>query len=238
MRKRDLTREDLKASLFHAEPGVSIYCGDSRDILPQLVCPNTTYCLEMCDGRCEPHVLVSDPPYGIAHKTDYASRSRCARSRTYPPMYGDDKPFDPAWLLALGWPTILWGANYYASRLPDSSGWLVWDKERPDDLDQATCELAWTNCIKGVRRFRYLWNGMMRAAPEDLVHPTQKPVALMRWVLSLQWLPAGVVVDPYMGSGSTLVAAKDVGRRVIGVEIEPRYCEIAVRRLRQEVLAL
>ena len=93
-----------------------------------------------------------------------------------------------------------------------------------------------TNYVKGVRRFRWLWNGMMRASREDLVHPTQKPEALMRWCLRLRWTPPGAVVDPYMGSGTTIVAAKDVGRRAIGIEIEEKYCEIAVKRLRQEVL--
>jgi len=120
--------------------------------------------------------------------------------------------------------------------LPPQSGWPVWDKERPDDLDQATCELAWTDCVKGVRRFRHLWNGMMRASHEELVHPTQKPEALMLWCLSTRWTSTGDVLDPFMGSGTTLRAAKDLGRRAIGIEIEERYCEIAARRLSQEVL--
>jgi DNA modification methylase len=214
----------LRDYLFHEEPGITLYCGDCRDVLPLI----------------EADVIVTDPPYGIAHPTDYASRQRAALApcRDYPSIVGDAEPFDPAWLLALGVPMLLWGANHYASRLPDSGGWLVWDKMRPDTLDQATCELAWTNYVKGVRRFRYLWNGMIRAGQEDLMHPTQKPVALMRWALGLPWTPPGAVVDPYAGSLSTLIAAKDLGRPAIGIEIDPRYCEIAVKRLRQEVLAL
>jgi len=138
----------------------------------------------------------------------------------------------------LGLPTVLWGANHYASRLPDASGWLVWDKERPDDLDQATCELAWTNFVKGVRRFRFMWHGMLRLTDEPLEHPTQKPVELIKWILGLRWTPDGVILDPYMGGGSTLRAAKDLGRQAIGIEIEEKYCEIAARRLAQEVLPL
>lgn len=189
----------LRDYLFYEEPGITLYCGDARKVLPMLVTPPcTSFCLEACTGTCadRPMVIVTDPPYGIGHPTDYASRGRgsLAGSRdygkpvwnhphanNYPMIVGDHEPFDPAWLLALTLPMILWGANHYASRLPDASGWLVWDKERPDDLDQATCELAWTNYVKGVRRFRWLWNGMMRASKEDLVHPTQKPEALMRW---------------------------------------------------------
>jgi site-specific DNA-methyltransferase (adenine-specific) len=211
---------------YYESGGITIYHGDCREIVPSLGFGG---------------VVLADPQYGIGHPTDYASRRRgaLAACKDYLPVRGDDGPFDPRWLLNIGVARILWGANHYASRLPDSGGWLVWDKERPDDLDQATCELAWTDCIKGVRRFRHLWNGMMRASEKaPLQHPTQKPVALMRWCLSFPWTPAGDVLDPYMGSGTTLVAAKDCNRRAIGIEIEERYCEIAARRLDQEVLNL
>jgi site-specific DNA-methyltransferase (adenine-specific) len=222
---------------YYEEDGITIYHGDCREILPMLD-------LSEC-------VIVADPPYGIGHPTDYASRGRGSlagsrdygkpvwnhpRSNNYPMIAGDAEPFDPAWLLALGRPMILWGANHYASRLPDASGWLVWDKERPDELDQATCELAWTNYVKGVRRFRWLWNGMMRASKEDLVHPTQKPLALMTWCLSLRWTPPGTVIDTHMGSGTTLEAAKLLGRKAVGIELEESYCARAVARLRQSVL--
>jgi site-specific DNA-methyltransferase (adenine-specific) len=79
---------------------------------------------------------------------------------------------------------------------------------------------------------------MIRAGKEDLVHPTQKPVALMRWCLTLPWTPTGTILDPYMGSGPVLIAAKQLGRRAIGIEIEEKYCEIAVKRLSQEILPL
>lgn len=200
--------------------GIVIYHGDCREILPHL--PKVD-------------LVLTDPPYGINHPTNYAARGRggLAACQDYPPVFDDDKPFDPTFLLK--WPCILWGANYYAQLLPPVSGWLVWDKERPDDLDQATCELAWTNFVKGCRRFKFLWNGCMRAGKEALAHPTQKPEALIKWCLILKWTPPGVVCDPYMGSGTTLRAAKDLGRKCIGIEIEEKYCEIAARRLQQEV---
>ena len=183
-------------------------------------------------------LILTDPPYGIAHPTDYKSRGRgnLADCTDYPLVLGDDQPFDPALILSLNKPTLLFGANYYAERLPASSGWILWDKLRPDDLDQASAEVAWTNFVKGVRVFRYLWNGMLRAGNEKLEHPTMKPAALWRWVLDLRWTPPGIVCDPYMGSGTTLRAAKDSGRQAIGIELSEEYCEIAAKRLSQEVL--
>ncbi len=208
---------------YYEHAGITIYHGDCREIAPALVFAG---------------IVLSDPPYGIAHPTDYATRKRAnlAACTDYAMVHGDETPFDPRWLLTLGVARILWGANWYANLLPAKGGWLVWDKERPDDLDQATCELAWTDCVKGVRRFRFLWHGMIRAGQETLVHPTQKPEALMGWCLSLPWTNEGDVLDPYMGCGPTLTAAKRLGRRAIGIEIEERYCEIAARRLSQDVL--
>lgn len=209
--------------VYYQDKFCTIYHGDCLEIMPEL----------------EPVGLVlTDPQYGINHPTDYHSRGRgnLATCRDYPKVYGDDKPFNPQPLLNLQKPLCLWGANYYADKLPVSSGWLVWDKKRPDILDQATVELAWTNFIKGARRFVYLWNGMLRAGNDVLFHPTQKPIALMKWILGLKWTPTGTILDPFMGSGTSLVAAKQLNRHAIGIEIEEKYCEIAVRRLAQEVL--
>jgi hypothetical protein len=153
---------------------------------------------------------------------------------------GDDEPFDPTFLLDLGLPTVLFGANHYADRLPARRGWLVWDKRDGDGpTDQSDAEMAWTNVLSVVRVFSARWRGAMRQGREQIEgrqHVNQKPVALMAWVLSL--VPAGAVLDPFAGSGSTLVAAKEAGRRAIGIEIEERYCEIAANRCRQEVLGL
>jgi len=206
---------------YYEHAGITIYHGDCREILPTL-----NY-----------DVLLTDPPYGIAHPTDYAARGRgnLAKCSDYAQVFEDDVAFDPLHLMTPA-STIIWGGNYFADKLAPVSGWLVWDKERPHELDQATAELAWTNCVKGVRVFRHLWNGMMRASENGpLSHPTQKPVALMKWCLQLRWVNQGTVCDPYIGSGATLRAAKDLGRRAIGVEIEERYCEIAAKRMSQEV---
>lgn len=196
-------------------------------------------CRELVGVELNGDLVLTDPPYGISHPTDYNKRGRgnLAKCSDYAPVHGDNEPFDPSlWLTR---PAILWGGNHYASRLPDSPGWLVWDKERPDTIDQSTCELAWTNCIKGVRRFRYLWNGCMRDGQDVLVHPTQKPVALFTWCLTLRWtIDKQIIVDPYCGSGSVLRAAKDLRRQAIGVDIVEKYCEEAAKLMSQEVLQL
>jgi DNA modification methylase len=203
---------------YGPKDGITIYHGDCRELI----------------GSLDANVVVTDPPYGIAHPTDYLRRGRSnlARCSDYPKVHGDDKPFDPEPLLHF--PAILWGANHYASRLPDSSGWLVWDKLRGDDLDQSRAELAWSSCHRGVRLFTHRWDGFLRQTERgENYHPTQKPVALMTWVLSFT---EGTILDPYMGSGPVLVAAALAGRRAIGIEIEEKYCEIAAKRLGQRVL--
>lgn len=186
-------------------------------------------------------LLVTDPPYGIGEAAGKnASRVSLAMPRDYGNQDWDDRPVDPA-TLSLCVSSAIWsivfGGNFYA--VPPSSCWLVWDKDRSGDF--ADCELAWTNLNKAVRRIRYRWNGMLQenmAAKEAREHPTQKPVQVMKWAI-LQ-APDSVVrvVDPFMGSGSTLVAAKVLGKVAIGIEREERYCEIAARRLSQEVLPL
>ena len=199
-----------------------IYHGDCREIVPTI---DTAGML-----------VLADPPYGINHPTNYGERGRAGIVGRYPmsahnysPVYNDDSPFDPRWLLDIGAARILWGANYYAHLLPPQSGWLVWDKERPDSLDQSTCELAWTDCVKGVRRFRHLWHGMARPMHEPFLHPTQKPVELAARAIGNH--DAKTVADYFVGSASTIVAAEQTGRLCRGIEIAPKYVAVALERL-------
>ncbi len=211
---------------YYNHAGITIYHGDCREIVPSLSVPD---------------LIVADPPYGIALETAYRlrGRGRLAQCIDYPEIVGDKFDFDPLFLLALDVPTVLWGANYFGHQLPKSSGWLVWDKRcgRMQN-DQADGELAWTNFVKGVRIFQHEWNGFRRDSEiGEHYHPTGKPVELYRWFLQLRWTPTGTILDPFMGSGTTLRAAKDLGRKAIGIEIEERYCEIAAKRMAQEVFS-
>jgi DNA modification methylase len=216
-----------------AASGIVIYHGDCRDVLPTL-------------GAVD--LALTDPPYGIDLDTANHRRKRTAlaNANDYPPIYGDDEPFDPSHLL--GYPRlILFGANHFASRLPESPSWLVWSKtaglqsKRAFGFnDNADAELIWTNLGGPVRILGHQWIGLMKASEngERRVHPTQKPVALIRWLVEHFSNPGDIILDPYMGGGSTLKACLESGRRAIGIELEERYCEIAAKRLQQAVLPL
>ena len=204
---------------YYEDDHVTIYHGDSREIVDDLSFD----------------VIVMDPPYGINLDTS-AGRPN---SNEYRPVYGDDEPFDPALWLELDKPTIMWGANHYASRLPDVKGWLAWDKATKNNRNMISAEIefAWSNVGPRPLCFRHSWFGYMRDSERgESYHPTQKPVALMEWCVGLT--PEGVVLDPYMGAGPTLRAAKNLGRKAIGIEIDEAYCEIAAKRMGQEVLDL
>ena len=212
---------------YYEQDGITIYHGDCREIMPSLAPVD---------------LVLTDPPYGIgADRNLRANKQHGAAavpSRDYGEGGWDVAP--EAALIALtvcaGKSAIVWGGNYFT--LPPSAGWLVWDKDNGTN-GYADCELAWSNLPIACRRRRHRWMGMLQEYAgddkEDRVHPTQKPLPLMRWCLEL--VPDAVtILDPFMGSGTTLRAAKDIGRKAIGIEIEERYCEIAAKRMAQGVL--
>lgn len=220
---------------FYKEKGVVIYHGDARELLPRLAPVD---------------LLCTDPPYGLGaarrnfggtsvkrHMTGICS-GKAVPKRDYGDSAWDDVPVDHETLekaMALAPWQIIFGGNYF--NLGPARCYLVWDKLR-GETRYADAELAWTNLDRAVRVIRWKWNGFLQQHPEDKeqrYHPTQKPLPVMLWALR-QAPPAEVVLDPFMGSGTTLVAAKQLGRKAIGIEIEEKYCEIAVDRLAQEQL--
>ena len=223
---------------YYQHAGITIYHGDCREILPTL--PKVD-------------LVLTDPPYGIGESSrKNATRGkpfggkpegRNTRGTAIPPTdYGvyewdNERASDDRILLALGLAdqAIVWGGQYFSGILTPNAKWLVWDKLNSGDF--ADCELAWTSLPGAVRIFRHMWNGMLRDSERDCsrVHPTQKPIALMKWCLSFA-PDTKTVIDPFCGSGSVLVAAKATGRQAIGIEIEEKYCEVAAKRLSQEVL--
>lgn len=178
--------------------------------------------------------VVSDPPYGIAYAHS-GGGGKLARSTAFAhkSIIGDDQPFDPS--MWINQPAILWGGNHFADQLPASQSWLIWDKRCADySNDQADSEMAWTNLGFPARMFRHVWNGMLRG-PESKtprVHPTQKPIALMEWCLGFV-KDAATILDPFMGSGTTLVACQKLGRAGTGIEIDPDYFDVACKRVEE-----
>jgi site-specific DNA-methyltransferase (adenine-specific) len=177
-------------------------------------------------------VVVSDPPYGIAHKHSGKAKGKWTRANS-DAIEGDAQEFDPAPILVA--PAALFGADHYSTRLPDGGVFHVWDKEcgRSGRIDSfSDAEIFWTSWQCKRQVVRYLWKGLQVEEPTvDQVrqHPTQKPVAVMRQLIAMS--PAGTVLDPYMGSGTTGVAAMQLGRPFIGIEIEPKYYYIACERI-------
>jgi len=146
--------------------------------------------------------------------------------------------YDPAPILARDVPTVLWGANHYASRLPDSAAWLVWDKRGGTaENNLSDCELAWCNVGGSARLKMHMWNGLCRDSEiGEHLHPTQKPVIVMAWAMDKAKVPAGaVVVDPYMGSGTTGIACIRTGRRFVGIEKDPAHYATALERIKNEL---
>ena len=204
---------------------IQIFHGDCREILPLV----------------KADVVVSDVPYGMNWNVDTSrfsggsqeSKARRGEGRTDRlSVQADDQPFDPSPFLGFD-EVILFGCNHFAARLPVGTT-LVWIKRNDDAFGSflSDAELAWMKGGHGVYCFR---DTSMAGEARTRAHPTQKPLPLMRWCI--EKTTGSTILDPFMGSGTTLRAAKDLGRRAIGIEIEERYCEIAAKRLQQEVLA-
>lgn len=213
--------------------GIELYLGDCREILPTLGPVDAT---------------VTDSPYGISW--DPSARKPFTtpvygtgeiRDADWSPIEGDNKPFDPTEFL-LGKEQIFFGANYFYDRLPPGGSWLIWDKKcgKYEAWTGADCELIWhSKNIGAPRMHRQLWMGTVRDGhrtkdqktnpPSN--HPTEKPVLLLTRLIERLAPNLSVILDPFMGSGPTGIAAVQLGRKFIGIEIEPKYFDIACKRI-------
>lgn len=215
---------------YYEHAGITIFHGDCREILPTL--PKVD-------------LVLTDPPYGIALNVatcrfsggSTESKNRRGNGTTFKnaiPIAGDDKEFDPSFLIGIGNGHIIWGWNNFASKLPRGAC-LVWIKRKDEAFGSflSDAEIAWMDKGHGV----YLHTSFPQAMAHFRQHPTQKPISLMAWCMSF-YPTAQTILDPFMGSGTTIRAAKDLNRKAIGIEIEEKYCEIAALRMSQEVFAL
>jgi DNA modification methylase len=197
---------------YYEDQFVTIYHGDCRDVLPTL---------------SKADLVLTDPPYGIAdiwqggfnakHGWGKAKQESELRNE-WDAVKPDIETLDL--IISRGANVCIWGGNYFT--LPPSRGWLVWNKpERGFSLSEA--ELAWTNRDAVIRVFDGNRSDVGRQ------HPTQKTLALMKWSIN-QFPDSKTILDPYLGSGTSLRAAKDLSLKAVGVEINEAYCEIAARR--------
>jgi hypothetical protein len=197
---------------YYQDDYVQIFHGDCREIVPTL-------------GRFD--LLLTDPPYGLANRMKGGTWGSCAK---YDKMREWDREApDLGFLLALGFPSIVWGGNYFA--LPPSRCWLSWSKTNVVQT-MASMELAWTNFDRPAKEYRG------KVGTHDTGHPTQKPLDLMTWCIALAGEGVKTILDPFAGSGTTGRAAKDLQRQCVLIEREESYCEIAAKRMRQEVLPM
>jgi DNA modification methylase len=202
----------------------TLYLGDCREVLPTL-------------GKVD--AVVTDPPYGI----DYGKSGGFNASHGWGEWrenveWDKERPAADVFelLLQAGKHKIIWGGNYFTDLLPPTMQWLVWDKGQRN-FSLADCEFAWSSQQKAARIFTYARGNESGFAPKSKEerqytsgHPTQKPLALMKWCLG--FVPkAQSILDPFMGSGTTGVAAVQMGRDFIGIEREPKYFDIACRRI-------
>jgi DNA modification methylase len=199
-------------------------------------------------------LLLTDPPYGInivssngevgATSSPLGFKGRVGgnvlgHSRRYRSIINDDKPFEPQFLLKYGIKQIIFGANNFATKLPDMPSWLVWDKKDgrgAEGTSYSDIELAWCNTNSKVSRiYRHLWSGLLREGDrktelKDRVHPTQKPVGLLAEIIMDYSLENQTVLDPFLGSGSTLIACEQTNRICYGMELDPHYVDVIIRR--------
>lgn len=207
-------------------PVIELHCGDCLEALPTLSGVDA---------------VVTDPPYGMKWNTDSTrfsggATSKAGRGRKWGAILGDDVPFDPSPWVAFP-KVILWGANHYADRLPKGTT-LVWIKRSDGAFGTflSDAEIAWQKGNHGVYCHRETGGNTLRKVEGggSVAHPTQKPLSLMRWCIGrLKLKPGATILDPYMGSGSTGVAAAQLGFNFVGIERDESYFAIASRRIRE-----
>lgn len=191
-------------------------------------------------------LAIVDPPYGIGED----GKSNHSRgSNANPTLYkikNWDRNVEPyeyfKELKRVSVNQIIWGANHFIQNIPNSnsSGWVVWDKMEKDN-DFSTCELAYTSFSKGVRKFKFLWSGYWQgdmANKEERIHPTQKPVKLYRWLLHNYAKEGDKILDTHLGSGSSAIAAHQMGFDFVGCEIDVDYYNAACKRFKQKTAQL
>ena len=191
-------------------------------------------------------LAIVDPPYGIKEdgKSNH-SRSILAETTKFTPKDWDKNSPDKSYfdeLLRVSKNQIIFGANHFISKIPyDSSCWVVWDKENGAS-DFADCELAWTSFKTAVRKYKFMWAGMLQGNMKEKqvrIHPTQKPKQLYSWLLETYAKPTDKVLDTHLGSGSSAIACHYFGiKEFVGIEIDKEYFDMASERIEKQTMQI
>jgi len=186
-------------------------------------------------------IAIVDPPYGIdVAASGKVGGNNCGKAKDYGAKEWDKQPPNEEYfsqLRRVSKNQIVWGANHFISRLPfDSSCWLVWDKDNSGNF--ADCELAWTSFDTAVRKFKWTWNGFRKQEPEERIHPTQKPIALYRWILQNYAKKGDKIIDTHGGSMSSAIACDMEGFDLDICEIDKDYFDAGIKRFNNYKLQL
>jgi DNA modification methylase len=196
-----------------------LLCGDSTD---------SDAVARLMNGE-NPTLILSDPPYGIGIS---GQKKSIAKNPKHNRKFHEDKEWDKEVpdlnvLLSYNCDIILWGGNYFIDYITSNKGWICWSKGQDGQLTMSDGELAWTNINKPLRIVT-----VNRANLGKTVHPTQKPIEVM--IFSINYSESiGTISDFFLGSGSTMVAAHQLKRRCFGMELEPKYCQVIIDRMRK-----
>jgi DNA modification methylase len=237
---------DTPENIFNVERGQIWQLGEHR-----LMCGDSTDKGDvdrLMDGQ-KADMVFTDPPYGIAVATNYGEQleskvtiHRPHRPKNYRPVHGDSEEYDPTSVLEFFKQTeeiFLWGANNYAHRLPSSGehGWMVWDKKITENGTvtlSSDFEICWSKAVHKYAMIKILWSGPYGHDKKNdgprRVHPTQKPVKLAETFIERWGGKTKLLVDLFLGSGSTLIACEKTGRKCFGMEIDPHYCSVIINR--------
>jgi site-specific DNA-methyltransferase (adenine-specific) len=186
-------------------------------------------------------LAIVDPPYGIGEDgSRNHSRGLAAKSKNYRGFYGADISIPKreyfTELVRVSCNQIIWGGNYMVENLKPSMGWVFWDKHM-EAQDFSDGELAYTSFSVGLKKFDFAWNGMIQGDmknKEFRIHPTQKPIKLYRWLLTNYAKEGDKIIDTHLGSGSSAIAAHQMGFDFVGTEIDPEYHAAAVKRFYEQ----
>lgn len=185
-------------------------------------------------------LAIVDPPYGIKMDGGKIGGDNCGKAKDYTKKEWDNEPPPLEYfyeLFRVSKNQIVWGANHFISRMPyDSSCWLIWDKDNSGNF--ADCEMAWTSFDTAVRKFKFRWNGMLQQNMKDKevrIHPTQKPVALYKWLLDKYAKQGDKILDTHLGSASSRIATYDLNFDFTGFELDPEYIEQSTIRFNNHI---